>query len=83
MVLEWISHGDALDAILKFYANQDLYTCIVPVPKPAKVIVDGKPLPESADIKAAQAGYFYDSANKALHIKYRVPTRKAALSVRW
>jgi hypothetical protein len=74
---------NGLTATLKFYPNQDVYACFVPVDSPADVKVDGKSLTAAADLKASVSGFYYNSERRALHVKYRVPSRTAELSVSW
>lgn len=83
-IIENINTGiGKLDAELMFYTGQDTYACLTPVDKPSEVSVDGAPLSESTDLKQDASGYTYDSSNRALHIKYRVPSRTASIGVRW
>jgi len=72
-----------LDAILKYYPDQELYTCVVRAPKPVRVSVDGRELAEVADLRSAQSGFCYDGAHQALHIKYRVQSRTARVNIDW
>ena len=72
-----------LAAALKFYGNQDVYACLAPVDSPTSVKVAGKSLAAAADLRTAASGFYYDSAARALHVKYRVPSRTTELSVKW
>ena len=73
----------AIEAKLKFYADQDVYACFAPVASPKSVSVDGSALAAASDLRAAASGYYYDAGKQALHVKYRVPSRTAALAVNW
>lgn len=75
--------GSRIDASLRHYAGQDVYSCAVQVPEPSKVAVDGRPLPAVSELLAAGSGFLYDPANRALHIKYRSLARTAKLEVEW
>ena len=77
------SSGSTFRATLKFYANQDLYSSIAAVEKPLRVKMSGKSLLEVRDLRASPAGWFYDPANKALHVKYRPTSRQSRLAVDW
>jgi len=77
------SSTNSFSAELKWYANQDLYTCIANSPEPARVNLDGTALARVTDLAAAVSGYYYDSTNKALHIKYRTAARTAKVEVDW
>lgn len=44
-----------LTATLKFYPNQDVYACFVPVDSPTDVKVGGNPLTAAADLRASTA----------------------------
>ncbi|MDO8587247.1 MAG: hypothetical protein Q7T82_09425 [Armatimonadota bacterium] len=70
-------------ATLKYYPGQDLYSCLVPVRKPEAVAADGVALAESTDLRNAPSGYYYDEANKALHIKHHPANRISALTMDW
>jgi hypothetical protein len=74
-----------LEAELKFYPGQDVYVCVERAAKPSLVMVNGfaAPLAETADLRSASNGYFYDSKNSALHVKYRAPERVAELTISW
>lgn len=73
----------ALEATLKHFAGQDVWSCITRSQKPSTVSVDGKTLTEATDLRNAQSGFWFDPANGALHIKYRASKRTAVLRVAW
>jgi len=83
-VIERLASTDnALAAKLKFYAGQDVYSCLAKVDRPVSVTADDSPLAETPDLRAAASGWFYDEANRALHIKYRSRSRTAEIGVKW
>lgn len=73
----------ALEATLKYYAGQDLYSCVSATTEPRRVLVDGLELKPTTDIEKAASGCLYDPANKALHIKYRSDKRIAKLRIEY
>ncbi|MHB1002135.1 MAG: hypothetical protein ACYC27_23080 [Armatimonadota bacterium] len=73
----------SVNASLRFYAKQDVYTCINRIDKPVSVIVDGVVLKETSDLVKTKSGFFYDKAHNSLHIKYRSSKRNAHLVVKW
>ncbi len=83
-VIEQLTSGDgALEAKLKFYAGQDVYSCLVKVDRPTGVTVDGAALDETKDLRAAASGWFYDEVDRALHVNYRAQSRTAVVAVGW
>ena len=77
------STADGLAGRLKFYAGQDVYACLVPVDGPTSVKVDGSALAAAPDLMNSASGFYYDPAARALHVKYRVPSRTAEIAVKW
>lgn len=75
--------GRRLGATLKYYPDQDLHVAICPTARPASVEADGILLADTADLKAVGAGYHYDDANRALHIKCKPTSRIVSLGVTW
>lgn len=73
----------SVNATLKFYPNQDVYSCISNTGDPKSVLVDGRALSSVDDLHNSANGYYFDSRNKALHIKYRSSQRTANLDVKW
>lgn len=75
--------NDSLSARLKFYPGQDVWVCLVPVPRPTHVEYDGVTLAESPDIRNSSAAFHYDTSFRALHVKYRASSRLSQLTVQW
>lgn len=73
----------SVEADLKFYPNQDVYTCISRAKMPLSVMVDDIVLKETNDPVKVESGFFYDKAHSSLHIKYRSSKRNAHLVVKW
>ena len=82
-VERFASDPGKVEVDLKFYAGQDLWTCLVPVPKPTRVAANGADLAESTDLRAAASGFYHDPATEALHIKFRPESRTAVLRIEW
>lgn len=75
--------GRTLTARLKFYAGQDLWACVSRCSRPVVVKADGRRLSPAADLNAAASGFYYDAANRALHIKIRPRARDTAVEIKW
>lgn len=80
---EFSLEGGSVEAALKWYANQDLYTCVAPVDPPAAVSLDQKALSGTSDLTKAGRGYYYDPENRALHVKFRPQGRSGRLRIEW
>lgn len=72
-----------LSAKLKYHANQDCYSCVADADAPKSVAINNAPLTAADDLIKAESGYYYDSANRALHIKYRPSVRTFNIQVAW
>ncbi|MHB1457698.1 MAG: hypothetical protein ACYC0V_12385, partial [Armatimonadota bacterium] len=73
----------SFNTTLKFYPDQDVYSCISNTGDPTSVLVDGRALSSINDLRNSADGYYFDSKNKALHIRYRSSKRTANLDVKW
>ncbi|MGQ9580744.1 MAG: hypothetical protein ACUVT8_07340 [Armatimonadota bacterium] len=77
------ANHESLSARLKFYPGQDIWVCVVPVPRPAHVECDDVTLAESLDIRNSPGAFYYDRSFRALHVRYRASARLSRLTVRW
>jgi hypothetical protein len=77
------NEGNSFEARLKFYPDQYAYSCFVRADRPNRVLLNDAPLAESADLRSAESGFYYDEADKALHVKYRTQSATARVRVDW
>lgn len=81
-----VCRANSMAAQIKYYPNQDAYVSLNRVADPVSVTVDGAPLARQSDLRESASGYWYDNANRAIHIKYRIASgdaEKFLMQVEW